>query len=91
MIFPILLAALLPASLLCDEAEWLERLELPRLVEFEAQSEFGFEQMGLEFEGFKLDFPEDPEEKIRDAEERLKAGEPPARLLPPARPQMAEG
>jgi tetratricopeptide (TPR) repeat protein len=79
MISSILLVASLALSPGHDDSEWLSRLKLPKLVDISVNLLFTDEMLGVE--PFELGFPEDPEEKLRDAKKRLDAGEAPARLL----------
>ena len=81
MIGPLFLLVTLATPASPDAEAWLSRLELPKLFNVSVStSPLAFERM-VPFERYGLGFPAEPAERVRDAKERLEAGEPPARLL----------
>lgn len=78
MAAPALLLALALAAP-ADEAAWLARLPLPRLYRANLRLEATDRDLGLA--GYDLGFPATPEEQIRDARDRMEAGERSAAVL----------
>lgn len=74
-------ALLFAAAVACppDEAAWRERLSLPRL--FQVRLDLGVRTEDLDLDGFRLEFPADPVERLAEAQRELAAGVRDPRLL----------